>query len=134
MNTGKGKTPPTVNSKTFLLTMYCRKIKARRKFLGTLTVKLFIFQFKHLTLIYNRIFFVYSFRHFITFVCNLSFCQSEDCIYHTPICTKHKPIKTILFDHVITNSGGNFNNKTDTLWPTQDGVCMFSYYCFMLLL
>ena len=38
---------------------------------------------------------------------------------------KHQPIKTIVFDHVITNSGGNFNCKTDALWPTQYGVCVF---------
>ena len=94
MNTEKRKTPPTVNSKTFLLTMYCMKIKARRKFLGTLTVELFIFQFKHLTLIYNRI--------FLCMVSDFSF----------------------LFDHVITNSGGNFNYKTEVLCPTQDVVCV----------
>ena len=38
--------------------------------------------------------------------------------------------QTILFDHVITNSGGNLNNKTKALCPIQDGVCVFSYYFF----
>ena len=43
---------------------------------------------------------------------------SYNFICHIPICTKHQPIKTIVFDHVTTNSGGNFNYKTKALCPT----------------
>ena len=50
-------------------------------------------------------------------------------ICHPPICTKHQPIKTIVFDHVITNSGGNFNNNTEALYP-----CVFFHITVFMLL
>ena len=42
-----------------------------------------------------------------------------------------KPNQTIVFDHVVSNSGGNFEHKTGIFFPSQEGVYVFSWtvYC-----